>query len=202
MLYNQTNKQFQTNANLVRKGLHMKNLGTKTIETERLILRKFRMSDDKDMFKNWANDDRVTKYLTWPTHANIDASRSILDMWTKDYENPKNYQWCIELKSTHEAIGSIGAVNYNENVESVEIGYCIGYNYWNKGITSEALKALINFFFNEVGVNRIESRHDSLNPNSGKVMLKCGLKYEGTRIKADRNNTGICDMVMYGMIKE
>ncbi|MCM8711787.1 GNAT family N-acetyltransferase [Clostridium sp. SYSU_GA19001] len=178
----------------------MKNLGTKTIETKRLILRKFTLSDAEDMYKNWASDDEVTKFLTWPSHSDVEVSRKVIDTWIKGYSDDKNYQWCIELKSTGEAIGSIGVVDYKENIKAVEIGYCIGRKYWNQGITSEALKALIEFFFEEVGVNRIESRHDPLNPNSGKVMLKCGLKYEGTRIKAGRNNTGICDVAMYGII--
>jgi len=59
---------------------------------------------------------------------------------------------------------------------------------------------LILFFFEEVAVNRIEARHDPFNQNSGKVMMKCGLKYEGTKIKGDRNNTGICDVAMHGII--
>ena len=178
----------------------MKNLGTKTIETKRLILRQFRLSDAEGMYKNWAGDDEVTKFLTWPTHASIEVSRMVIETWVKGYADDRNYLWGIELKSTGEIVGSISVVALKENIEAVEIGYCIGRNYWNQGITSEAFAALIQFFFKEVGVNRIETRHDTLNPNSGKVMLKCGLKYEGTRIKADRNNTGICDVAMYGIL--
>ncbi|ERI93319.1 acetyltransferase, GNAT family [Clostridiales bacterium oral taxon 876 str. F0540] len=178
----------------------MKNLGTKRIETKRLVLRKFELTDAEAMYRNWASDDKVTQFLTWPTHKDIEVSRKVLEMWVKDYSEDNNYQWCIELKSIGEAIGSIGVVDYKENIEAVEIGYCIGSEYWGQGITTEALKALIEFFFEEVGVNRIEARHDPVNANSGKVMLKCGLKYEGTRIKADRNNSGICDVAMYGII--
>ncbi|MBL4934142.1 GNAT family N-acetyltransferase [Clostridium sp. YIM B02515] len=178
----------------------MKNLGTKRIETKRLILRRFELTDADAMYQNWASDDKVTKFLTWPTHKDIEISRKVIEMWVSDYSEDKNYQWCIELKSIGEAIGSIGVVDYKENIEAVEIGYCIGSKYWGQGITTEALKALIEFFFEEVGVNRIEARHDPANGNSGKVMQKCGLKYEGTRIKADRNNSGICDVAMYGII--
>lgn len=178
----------------------MKNLGTKRIETKRLVLRKFELTDAEAMYKNWASDDKVTRFLIWPTHKDIEVSRKVLEMWVKDYSEDNNYQWCIELKSIGEAIGSIGVVDYKENIEAVEIGYCIGSKYWGQGITTEALKALIEFFFEEVGVNRIEARHDPVNANSGKVMQKCGLKYEGTRIKADRNNSGICDVAMYGII--
>lgn len=177
----------------------MKNLGTITIETERLILRKFKLSDAENMYKNWASDEEVNKFLTWPAHKNVEVSRSVIDTWIEEYTSDKNYQWCIELKNIGEAIGSIAVVNYKEDIEAVEIGYCIGRKYWNQGITSEALTALIEFFFKKVGVNRIEAKHDLLNPNSGKVMAKCGMKYEGTGIKAGKNNTGICDVVMYGI---
>lgn len=180
----------------------MKNLGTVRIETERLILRQFNINDAEDMYNNWASDDRVTKFLTWPTHSNVDVSRQVVKLWMSDYSNEKSYQWCIELKEINQAIGSIGVVHMSEEISSVEIGYCIGYNFWNKGITSEALKAIIKFFFNDVQVNRIESRHDVKNPNSGKVMTKCGLIHEGTRIQADKNNSGICDVALYGLINQ
>lgn len=179
----------------------MRHLGTVRIETERLILRRFRLEDAKDMFQNWAGDDRVTKYLTWPSHTSIDDSRNIIQSWIEEYANETFYQWCIERKESKQAIGSISVVHLNEEVGSVEIGYCIGYNFWNQGFTTEALRALIEFFFDEVQVNRIESRHDPNNPNSGKVMMKCGLRYEGTRRKADRNNTGICDAALYGCLR-
>lgn len=84
----------------------------------------------------------------------------------------------------------------------VHIGYCIGRKWWNRGITSEALDAIIKYFINEVKVNRIESRHDPLNPGSGKVMIKCGMKYEGTMRKADINNQGICDCAYYALLSE
>lgn len=184
------------------EGLKMKHLGTKTIETDRLTLRKFTLDDAEDLFNNWANDVEVAKFLTWPTHSNIEISKSLITMWVDKYNDDKYYQWCIELKENKQAIGSISVVNMNEKVASVEIGYCIGQKYWNKGITSEALAALIKFLFEEVKVNRIEARHDPNNPNSGKVMLKCGLQYEGTRRKADKNNMGIVDVALYGILAD
>ena len=89
----------------------------------------------------------------------------------------------------------------NEDVSMVHIGYCIGRNWWHKGITSEALKAVMDYFFEKVEVNRIESRHDPRNPNSGKVMQKCGMKYEGTLRSSDWNNQGIWDACYYALLK-
>ena len=67
---------------------------------------------------------------------------------------------------------------------------------------SEAFARTISFLFEEVGAQRIESQHDPNNPASGKVMEKCGLKYEGTLRKADWSNKGIVDAAIYGLLKE
>lgn len=178
----------------------MNHLGTITLETPRLILRKFILSDAACMYKNWANDHEVTRFLTWSTHTSIQDSHDIISLWISKYTNLRTYQWCIELKENHEPIGTISVVHMHEVLSSAEIGYCIGRHFWNKGITSEALAAVIQFLFEGVGVNRIEARHDTNNPGSGKVMLKCGLKYEGTRLMADQNNSGICDVALYGLL--
>lgn len=180
----------------------MKHCGTQKLETERLILRRFVCGDAEAMYKNWASDEEVTKYLTWPTHSGADVTKRVLEDWTKSYEKENYYMWAIVLKENgDEPIGSISAVHINEDISMIEIGYCIGRNWWNKGITSEALKALIDFFFKEVEANRIQARHDSKNSGSGKVMEKCGMKYEGTLRSSDKNNQGICDACYYGLLK-
>lgn len=179
----------------------MKHLGTKRIETERLILRRFTVEDAESMYRNWASDSEVTRFLMWPMHQSVEDSRKVLGDWVASYENEDKYEWCIAKKENDEPIGSIGAFNYNEKVQSIEIGYCISKAYWHQGITSEALKAVMHFLLEEVGVSRVESRHDPRNPHSGDVMKKCGMKYEGTRIQADWNNSGICDCALYGYVK-
>lgn len=179
----------------------MKHLGTKRIETERLILRRFTVEDAESMYSNWASDSEVTRFLMWPTHQSVEDSRKVLGEWVASYENDDKYEWCIAKKENDEPIGSIGAFNYNEKVQSIEIGYCISKAYWHQGITSEALKAVMQYLLEEVGVSRVESRHDPRNPHSGDVMKKCGMKYEGTRIQADWNNSGICDCALYGYVK-
>lgn len=181
----------------------MNHLGTQHLETDRLILRKFTIADAKAMFNNWASDDDVTRYLTWPTHKNIDISNAILKEWIAEYSNNNYYQWAIVYKeNSEEPIGSIAVVSLNDTIKKAHIGYCIGKQWWHKGITSEALLAIINFLFDKVGMQRIECRHDSKNPNSGAVMKKCGMQYEGTLRKSDWNNQGICDACYYSILSE
>ena len=180
----------------------MRHCGTQLLETERLILRRFEIGDAEAMYKNWASDSEVTKYLTWPTHASIHVSMAVLEDWISSYSKDNYYQWAIVLKDHgSDPIGSIATVHINDDIDMIHIGYCLGKTWWHQGIMSEALKAVMNFFFDEVGANRIESRHDPRNPNSGMVMQKCGMKYEGTMRRADRNNQGICDACLYALLR-
>ena len=175
--------------------------GTQTIETPRLILRKALREDAQPMFRNWASDPEVTKYLTWPTYESPDAAHGILQLWTEAYGKPDFYQWMIVPKELGEPIGSISVVHQREDIGSAEIGYCIGRRWWHQGIMSEALQAVMDYLFAQVGMNRIEARHDPNNPHSGGVMKKCGMRYEGTTRQSDRNNQGICDTAHYGILR-
>lgn len=176
--------------------------GTKLIETERLILRRFNLKDTEDMYNNWANDDEVTKHLSWPIHESIDVSAKIIESWVRSYDNNETYNWAIELKEIGEVIGSIGIVGLDNIYEQCSIGYCIGKSFWGKGITTEAFIGLIEFLFKEVGFERIQAYHHIDNPASGRVMIKAGLKYEGRLRNYRKKLNGIyVDCDFYGIIK-
>lgn len=167
-----------------------------------MILRRYVNADAAAMYKNWASDQEVTRFLTWPTHPNQEVSARVIEDWVNQYSDDSYYHWAIVLKNNgEEPIGDIAVVSLKENVSMAHVGYCIGRNWWHQGITSEALKAVMEFLFDVVAVNRIEARHDPRNPNSGGVMEKCGMKYEGTLHSSDWNNQGICDACYYALLK-
>ena len=180
----------------------MRHLGTKILQTDKLLLRPFTKDDGPAMYKNWASDPKVTKYLTWPAHADESVSCAIARDWEERSANDNFYQWRIVPKDVAEPIGSISAVQLDDAVGKVHIGYCIGRKWWHQGITSRRLAMVIEFFFTQVGANRVDSRHDTNNPHSGDVMKKCGMKYEGTLRQSDINNQGLCDAAYYGILKE
>jgi ribosomal-protein-alanine N-acetyltransferase len=128
-------------------------------------------------------------------------SEMVIDSWLGEYEKDSYYQWMIVPKELGEPIGSISVVRQNEQIEEAEIGYCIGSRWWHRGIVSEALTAVMGYLFEEVGMNRVAARHDPNNPNSGRVMRKCGMIYEGTARSADRNNQGVCDAAHYAILR-
>lgn len=180
----------------------MKHQGTKRLETERLILRRFVIEDADEMYRNWASDDEVTKYLTWPTHADEGVTRWLLQTWISRYEEDDYYNWGIERKADGELIGNISVVGYNEEKESAVVGWCMGKAWWGQGIMPEAAEAMIAYLFLEVGFNRVAARHDKNNPKSGKVMQKIGMQYEGTLRENGKNNQGIVDEVCYSILQK
>lgn len=180
----------------------MKHKGTILIETDRLILRKFKDIDSNDMFKNWGSDANVTKYLSWETHKDIKDSEDIINLWISKYEDNSVYNWVIELKEINEVIGNISIVKLEDMHDACEIGYCISSKYWNKSITTEAFNAVIKYLFEEVGVNRICAKHDINNVASGKVMQKCGMVYEGTLREVQIRNNRFRSVAVYSILKK
>ncbi len=90
----------------------MKHCGTQKLETDRLVLRRYVNEDAAAMYKNWASDKEVTKFLTWPVHSSQRVSQNIIDDWVKQYFNENYYHWAIVLKDNgDEPIGDIAVVN-------------------------------------------------------------------------------------------
>ena len=120
--------------------------------TERLILRKLRKEDVKSIFNNWASDPEVVKYVTWNVHTNVEQTKQILDIWLKEYENPKTVRYGIVLKDNNELIGAIDVVDYIDG--NPEIGYCLSKKCWNKGYMTEACNALLDYL-SAIGYKKI-----------------------------------------------
>ena len=181
----------------------MQHKGTLELDTDRLALRKFRNNDAQTMFQNWASDPSVTRYLHWSAHKKIEETQQIIDMWCGCYSDKKFYQWAITLKDSDMLIGSISVVRIDEDVSECEIGYCIGKQWWSQGITTEACKKVVQFLFDQVGANRISAKHCVENIASGKVMQKCGMKYEGTLRQATITGAEeICDLAIYSVLRK
>lgn len=180
----------------------IKNIGTITLETERLILRRFKIEDAENMYKNWATDPECNKFLSWNLHKNIEETKTVIQNWINEYETG-SYNWVVELKENKEIIGNISAVHFRKKDLNCEIGYCYGSKYWGKGYGTEALKRVIEFFLNECNLHLVEARHISGNPASGRVMEKAGMKKEAV-LKDRRMNKytkELNDLVVYSVMK-
>lgn len=157
----------------------MQHIGTQTITTPRLILRRFTHADAAPMFQNWAADPAVTKYMSWEPHEDLSVSEGIIATWVHEYQEPNRYEWAIEWEG--QPVGSIGLIGPDDEKQEAEAGYCLSRALWGKGIMGEAYAAVLTYAFEKVGFRRIHAKHHVDNPGSGRVMQKCGMRYLETR---------------------
>ena len=168
----------------------MRHAGTQIIETERLILRRLTPEDAEMMYQNWASDPEVTRWLRWEPHKSPAETHELLAAWALLYPNGDYYEWGIVEKTTGQVFGTIGIFTSSsaeperdpwpgfDHTNGVwEVGYCIGRKWWNQGFTTEALKAVVEYWFENTDSNWLSCCHAKANPASGRVMEKAGFMY-------------------------
>lgn len=179
----------------------MTHQGTVILNTARLRLRPYLPGDAQAMFAGWANDERVTRYLTWQPHGNIAVTEQLIAQWVESYQSDTVYRWGITMGG--ELIGDISVVSWQEDNEACEIGYCLAYDHWGQGIMTEALQSVMRYLFDSIGFHRVMIRHEADNPASGRVMQKAGLLYEGCLRQALKRRDGSYgDICVYGATQD
>lgn len=158
----------------------MKHLGTCRLDTQRLYLRRFKVSDATMVYNNWSSDDEVTQFVAWPTHQSVKMTRRILANWEVAYQSLNTYQWAIVERQSDEVIGSISLFQFDRrgHRHNCEMGYCLSKKYWNKGLMTEAAKTVLQFAFEQIGVDCVIAKHDVRNLASGRVMQKIGMTHD------------------------
>lgn len=152
--------------------------GTTIIKGKNIILRRFKSSDAEQMFNNWASLDVVTENLPWKSHKNIHKTKFVIDTWIKYYKKADYYNWCIESKEGSETLGSISLSDFNTDDLSCQVGYCLGYKFWNKGIMTEALNLILDYSFYTLNCEIIKSTVYYRNIQSCRVLKKCGFEFK------------------------
>jgi len=154
------------------------NKGTKTIKTDRLVLRKFEEKDYEAMFSNWASEEEVAKNAGWPKHTNPEDTKELVKFWVDEYKQENVFNWIIELKGT--PIGSITIVKKDINNRTCELGYNIGKKYWNNGYATEAIKSVVDYMFSIDLFDTITAQCFEFNIPSIRVLEKNQFKKDGT----------------------
>lgn len=154
--------------------------GTKTIETERLILRRFEYTDDDAMLKYWVADKKIQSLYSEPVYTTKEAVKELLDKYISSYEKSDYYRWAIIEKNSNECIGQIAYFLVDSKNHFAEIEYCIGSDFQCQGFATEATKAVISYGFNNMNLHKVQICTKTINKPSKRVIEKCGFTYEGT----------------------
>lgn len=171
------------------------------LATPRLRLRKLVMSDAQDIY-DYGRDARVAQYVLWDAYKSIGEAKSFLRFMLRKYRCEEPASWGIELRETGRIIGTIGFMWIQDEHASAEVGYSLSREYWNKGLMTEALTAVLAYGFTHLRLNRIEAQYEVENPASGAVMMKCGMKKEGILRQRLFNKGKYRDVIVCSVLKE
>ncbi|MBE6687361.1 MAG: GNAT family N-acetyltransferase [Ruminococcaceae bacterium] len=163
------------------------------IETERLILRRMKVSDAGDMYE-YACLPEVTKYLLWAPHEDLQYTKEYLKQVEAAYKRDEFHDFGIILKSNNKFIGTCGFADIDKANFKGEVGYVLNPEYWGMGIAAEAVNAVLALGFDRMGLNRIEARYMLGNERSRRVMEKCGMSFEGVLRQSIFVKERFCDI--------
>lgn len=155
-------------------------VGTNTIETERLILRRFEYSDTQAMLKNWIADEKIQSMYSEPVYSTEAEVTELLDKYIGSYTKEDYYRWAIIDKETDECVGQIAYFLVDSKNHFAEIEYCVGSDFQCRGYATEATKAVIAYGFDKINLHKVQICTRTINKPSMRVIEKCGFTYEGT----------------------
>ena len=114
------------------------------LHTQRLLIRRLAMRDAADLF-DYCRDPEVARHVLWDAHLSISESRAYIRYMLKKYRMGEPSSWGIEHLASGRVIGTIGYMWYQRDNNSAEVGYSLSRKYWNQGLMTEALKAVIDY---------------------------------------------------------
>ena len=148
----------------------------KTLKTDRLRLRKVKLGDAEAIFRQYAQDPEVTKYVSWRAHRDLAETREYVRMCLLAWDVGKAFHWVIERNDDKCVLGMMIA---RVAGEKWELGYVLARAYWGCGYMTEALKGLIAWALKQNDIYRIWAVCDVDNRASARCMEKAGMQLEG-----------------------
>lgn len=145
------------------------------VETERLILSRFRHEDAEEIFYTYASKAECTKFVSWPTHQTINDTREYLNQTTLGWKQGVDYSFAVRKKVNNRLIGGCGFLLDNGKAQ---VGYVFGSLHWGNGLATEVTRKLIELLKDQTSLLRIGSFIDSENLASARVLKKVGMVEE------------------------
>lgn len=170
-------------------------MSAQILHTDCLTLRPFCIGDADAMFQNWTQDADIARLCGWHPHKDIVETQAYLQRRIGE-----EYTWAITVNGSDVVIGSVEAVEIPG--ATCDIGYLLAKKYWGMGYMSEAVKAVIDHLF-ACGFRTITAVHHVENPASGRVMEKCGMRYQHNTIAPSIfDGNEFCEMSCYAITKQ
>ena len=148
--------------------------GTITLTTERLVLRRHRIGDAQPLHEEFGLDEKMFEYSGWNPYATRAKAEEAGQEFLDGYASDRFYGWAIEYQE--QLVGTIGAYDYDEDANSIEIGCSIARRFWGRGFAGEAVKAVLSYLLEEEGIDQVTAWCASDNIGSARAMEKAGME--------------------------
>lgn len=170
------------------------------LQTDRLLLRPFTPNDAPGVRELAGDRDIAATTLNIPHPYEEGMAEEWIRTHREKFERGELANFAITLRGDGNLIGAIGLVIVPEH-ERAELGYWIGKPHWGNGYCTEAARAVAEYGFRELGLNRIHASHFSHNPASGRILQKIGMSREGCLKQHVRKWEKFVDLEVYGTVK-
>ncbi|MFL1675080.1 GNAT family protein [Paenibacillus thiaminolyticus] len=170
------------------------------LHTERLHLRKMKVSDSSSLFKIWS-DPEVTKFMNINCFTDENEAKDMIKLLDELSQDNKAIRFSIIEIESNEIIGSCGYNSIDFENAKAEIGYDIARAFWGRGYASEAICSLLDYAFSSLKLNRIEAKVEPENVKSVKVLQKLNFTFEGTLRQYEKVNGKFNDLNMYSKLR-
>lgn len=151
--------------------------GTISLKTPRLLLRRHVPEDAGLLYQNFGTDAAMYRYSGWNPYATPEQARETVQRFIESYVDPRFYGWAIERE--WRMIGTIGAYDYDQEKNQIEVGFSIERVSWGKGYASEALEAVLDYLTAQEGITRVTAWCASDNTASSRALEKAGMRLSG-----------------------
>ncbi|WP_274309929.1 GNAT family N-acetyltransferase [Solibacillus daqui] len=172
----------------------------KEIHTQRLHLRRMEVSDSHSLFKIWSDPD-VTKFMNISSFTQEAQAKEMIELLENLAKANEAIRFSMVERKSNEIIGTCGFNSLDFENAKAEIGYDIAKAYWGMGYAPEGIRALLNYAFETLKLNRIEAKVEPANVNSIKVLQKLKFTFEGTLRQYEKSKGNFIDINMYSLLK-
>ncbi|WP_017413897.1 GNAT family N-acetyltransferase [Clostridium tunisiense] len=148
------------------------------IETERLMLKEVSLANSMDMFEIFSDEETLKYYDVEPVHKVAEVNK-LIEVLQNRFKNKRGIRWGLYLKDSGKLIGTCGYHDVNREALRAEIGYELSRDFWRKGYMKEALEVILDYGFNNMGLNRIQALVEPENEKSIGILKRVGFTKEG-----------------------
>ncbi|WAP52647.1 GNAT family protein [Arthrobacter sp. ATA002] len=175
-------------------------LPTPILHTERLLLRPFADADADDLFALQSNAE-VLRYWDSPPWTERAQAARFLDGCQRMADEETGARVALARKSDGEFLGWCTFNGWNPDFRSASLGYCLAQSAWGSGYATEAARVLLDWAFDNLNLNRVQSETDTRNMASARVLEKLGFVREGTLREDCIVNGDVSDSWIYGLLR-